>query len=37
VLSILQNGLDQQPAQQSLYAETPMPEHDNVRGPDYYH
>jgi transposase len=37
VRSILQSGLDQQPVQQTLYAETPMPEHGNVRGPDYYH
>lgn len=37
VRSILQSGLDQQPVQRTLYAETPMPEHGNVRGPDYYH
>jgi predicted transcriptional regulator len=37
VRSILQSGLDQQPVQKTLYAETPMPEHENVRGPKYYH
>lgn len=37
VRSILQSGLDQQPVQRTLYAEAPMPEHGNVRGPQYYH
>ena len=37
VLSILQNGLDQQPVHKTLYADTPMPEHGNVRGSDYFH
>jgi len=36
VASILKNGLDRQPA---LFATTPtpLPTHENVRGPDYYH
>jgi len=36
VASILKNGLDRQPA---LFAVTPapLPPHENVRGPDYYH
>lgn len=37
VASILAAGLDQQPLQQSLYEEVPLPEHPNVRGPKYYH
>ncbi len=37
VLSILQNGLDRQPVQKTLYADAPMPEHENVRGSDYFH
>lgn len=37
VRSILQSGLDQKPVQRTLYAESPMPEHGNVRGPQYYH
>ena len=36
VASILKNGLDRQPA---LFATppAPLPAHENVRGPDYYH
>jgi len=36
VASILKNGLDRQP---SLFAPSPppLPAHENVRGPDYYH
>jgi transposase len=36
IASILKNGLDRQPA---LFAATPppLPAHENVRGPDYYH
>jgi transposase len=36
VASILKNGLDRQP---SLFAPPtpPLPAHENVRGPDYYH
>jgi transposase len=36
VASILKSGLDRQPA---LFAttSTPLPAHENVRGPDYYH
>lgn len=36
VASILQNGLDHQPLV-SAQAELPLPDHANVRGPDYYH
>jgi hypothetical protein len=36
VASILKSGLDRQP---SLFVATttPLPTHENVRGPDYYH
>jgi hypothetical protein len=36
VASILKTGLDRQP---SLFpsAAAPLPAHENVRGPDYYH
>jgi transposase len=38
VASILANGLDQQPAQRSLYDDArELPVHGNVRGPNYYH
>jgi len=37
VASILQKGLDRQPAAPSAAAELPLPEHANVRGPGYYH
>jgi transposase len=38
VASILANGLETQPAQHSLYDETPaLPAHANLRGPKYYH
>jgi transposase len=36
VKSILAKGLDQQPPPEPA-AQTPMPVHENVRGPDYYH
>ncbi len=35
VASILKNALDRQ--QHSTAADVPLPRHDNVRGPDYYH
>jgi transposase len=35
ITSILKSGLDHQPARPT--AATTVPEHDNVRGPDYYH
>jgi transposase len=37
VASILEKGLDRQPVTGSAQAELPLPEHANVRGPDYYH
>jgi len=37
VLSILEAGLDQQPALPITLTEWHAPEHENVRGPDYYH
>jgi transposase len=37
VASILDKGLDRQPIIPSAQAELPLPEHINVRGPDYYH
>jgi hypothetical protein len=37
VVSILEAGLDQQPAPAATAAEWQAPEHENVRGPDYYH
>jgi transposase len=36
VTSILENGLDRQPTRQPTAA-TAVAEHENVRGPDYYH
>lgn len=36
VLSILQGGLDQQPLPLAPAPEWTAPEHDNLRGPDYY-
>ncbi len=36
IASILNRGLDRHP-QPSASAPAPMPEHDNVRGPTYYH
>jgi hypothetical protein len=36
VASILENGLDRQPLVRTQ-AELPLPDHANVRGPDYYH
>lgn len=36
VLSILQGGLDRQPLPAAAAPEWTSPEHDNVRGPDYY-
>jgi transposase len=36
VTSILKRGLDRQPTR-SPTAATALPEHENVRGPDYYH
>lgn len=37
VLSILEAGLDKQAAQPIVPAPWRSPEHENVRGPDYYH
>ena len=37
VLSILKSGLDRQPALPLQLTEWHSPEHENVRGPDYYH
>ena len=37
VASILKKGLDRQPVTCPVQAELPLPEHANVRGPDYYH
>jgi transposase len=37
IVSILEAGLDQQPAPAATAAEWQAPEHENVRGPDYYH
>jgi transposase len=37
VASILAAGLDRQPETPSLFTETMLPAHTNVRGPDYYH
>jgi transposase len=37
VASILAKGLDRQPLTGALPAEIPLPDHANVRGPDYYH
>ena len=37
VLSILEAGLDKQAAQPIVLAQWRSPEHENVRGPDYYH
>ena len=36
VASILETGLDRQPVA-SRQAELALPDHANVRGPDYYH
>jgi hypothetical protein len=36
VASILENGLDRQPVLPQQ-AELALPDHANVRGPDYYH
>jgi len=36
VLSILQGGLDRQPMPTAPALESTSPEHDNLRGPDYY-
>jgi transposase len=36
VLSILQGGLDKQPLPAAAAPEWTSPEHDNLRGPDYY-
>lgn len=36
VLSILEKGLEQQPLPEPI-AETQLPEHENIRGPAYYH
>jgi transposase len=36
VLSILEKGLDQQPLPEPI-AETQLPDHENIRGPAYYH
>lgn len=36
VLSILQGGLDRQPLPTATAPEWTSPEHDNLRGPDYY-
>ncbi len=37
VASILDKGLDRQPLTPPAQAELALPEHANVRGPDYYH
>jgi transposase len=37
VASILEKGLDRQPVTGSAQAELALPDHANVRGPDYYH
>lgn len=37
VASILEKGLDRQPVTGSAPAELALPDHANVRGPDYYH
>jgi transposase len=37
VASILKKGLDRQPVSPPAQAELALPEHANVRGPDYYH
>ena len=37
VASILDKGLDRQPIAQPKPAELALPDHANVRGPDYYH
>jgi transposase len=37
VASILEKGLDRQPVTGPAQAELPLPDHTNVRGPDYYH
>ena len=37
VASILEKGLDRQPVTSPAQAELALPDHANVRGPDYYH
>lgn len=37
VASILEKGLDRQPVTGPAQAELALPDHANVRGPDYYH
>ena len=37
VASILEKGLDRQPITGPVQAELALPDHANVRGPDYYH
>ena len=37
VASILVAGLDRQPITATLCADTVLPEHANLRGPEYYH
>ena len=37
VASILEKGLDRQPVTGPAQAELPLPNHANVRGPEYYH
>ena len=37
VASILAAGLDRQPTTATLFADTVLPAHANVRGPEYYH
>lgn len=37
VASILKSGLDRQPCLFEAKTSAPLPEHENVRGPDYYH
>jgi hypothetical protein len=37
VASILEKGLDRQPITGPAQAELALPDHANVRGPDYYH
>ena len=37
VASILAAGLDRQPTTATLFDDTVLPAHANVRGPEYYH
>ena len=37
IVSILKQGLDQQPLEGDAHLQDDLPLHDNVRGADYYH